>query len=98
MYLGNSFRQKPQVTSTTPVGTCDYISPEVLQAHEGNVQYGTEVDWWSVGIVLFEMLQELPPFYSDSVNDTYRKIIFHEVNKRLPKHLKIYLRVTEKIE
>ncbi|CAO3694754.1 unnamed protein product [Umbelopsis ramanniana] len=67
-----------KVTSTTPVGTCDYISPEVLQAHEGNVQYGTEVDWWSVGIVLFEMLQELPPFYSDSVNDTYRKIIFHE--------------------
>ncbi|KAI8581705.1 hypothetical protein K450DRAFT_230808 [Umbelopsis ramanniana AG] len=67
-----------KVTSTTPVGTCDYISPEVLQAHEGNVQYGTEVDWWSVGIVLFEMLQELPPFYSDSVNETYRKIIFHE--------------------
>ncbi|KAH8549226.1 kinase-like domain-containing protein [Umbelopsis sp. PMI_123] len=67
-----------KVTSTTPVGTCDYISPEVLQAHEGNVRYGTEVDWWSVGIVLFEMLQELPPFYSDSVNETYRKIIFHE--------------------
>ncbi|KAG2183494.1 hypothetical protein INT43_006500 [Umbelopsis isabellina] len=67
-----------KVTSTTPVGTCDYISPEVLQAHEGNVKYGTEVDWWSVGIVLYEMLQELPPFYSDSVNETYRKIIFHE--------------------
>ncbi|CAO3680411.1 unnamed protein product [Umbelopsis vinacea] len=70
--------QHGKVTSTTPVGTCDYISPEVLQAHEGNVLYGTEVDWWSVGIVLYEMLQELPPFYSDSANETYRKIIFHE--------------------
>ncbi|KAM3578909.1 hypothetical protein VKS41_008702 [Umbelopsis sp. WA50703] len=70
--------QHGKVTSTTPVGTCDYISPEVLQAHEGNVKYGTEVDWWSVGIVLYEMLQELPPFYSESVNETYRKIIFHE--------------------
>jgi len=78
-YLGRTWKGiTSKVTSTTPVGTCDYISPEVLQAHEGNVLYGTEVDWWSVGIVLYEMLQELPPFYSDSVNETYRKIIFHE--------------------
>jgi serine/threonine protein kinase len=34
------------------VGTPDYIAPEVF----GHGGYGAEVDWWSVGIILFEML------------------------------------------
>ncbi|KAI8374295.1 kinase-like domain-containing protein [Radiomyces spectabilis] len=72
--------QSSKVPPTAAVGTCDYISPEVLQAGEGNITYGTEVDWWSVGIILYEMLQELPPFYSPSENETYRKILFHETS------------------
>ncbi|KAL0082633.1 kinase-like domain-containing protein [Phycomyces blakesleeanus] len=68
-----------KIPPTTPVGTCDYVSPEVLESQQGNVTYGTEVDWWSVGIVLYEVLQENPPFYSrDSESETYRKIIFHQ--------------------
>lgn len=43
--------------------------------------YGIEVDWWSVGIVLYEMLQEVPPFYSDkSESETYLNILFHEAS------------------
>ncbi|KAI8097251.1 kinase-like domain-containing protein [Halteromyces radiatus] len=64
---------------STPVGTCDYVSPEILDSFQGDATYGTEVDCWSLGICLYEMLQELPPFYSDvSENDTYRKILFHQ--------------------
>lgn len=75
--------QCTKVPPTAAVGTCDYVSPEVLQAQEGTVTYGIEVDWWSIGIVLYEMLQEVPPFYSDeSENATYLNILFHEVYKR----------------
>ncbi|RKP10071.1 hypothetical protein THASP1DRAFT_22176 [Thamnocephalis sphaerospora] len=69
-----------KVTSTVPVGTADYISPEVLRAREGNVGYGRECDWWSVGIVLYELLQGDPPFFSDTLTETYAKIMNHEDN------------------
>lgn len=42
------------------VGTPNYIAPEVLQDHS----YSESCDWWSVGVILFEMLVGCPPFCS----------------------------------
>ena len=39
-------------------GTPEYLSPEVLD-RQG---HGTAVDWWNLGMVLYEMLTGLPPF------------------------------------
>ncbi|KAI8140284.1 kinase-like domain-containing protein [Fennellomyces sp. T-0311] len=73
-----SIADAKKMPPTVAVGTCDYVAPEVLQAQQGNITYGAEVDWWSVGIVLYEILQVNPPFYSESDTKTFLKILSHE--------------------
>lgn len=53
------------------MGTPDYIAPEVF-TRKG---YGQEIDWWSLGIIMFEMMIGYPPFYSESSTETCKKIL-----------------------
>ena len=67
----NIKNKKKRAYAYSTVGTPDYIAPEVF-TRKG---YGQEVDWWSLGIIMFEMMIGYPPFYSDSSTETCRKII-----------------------
>ena len=53
------------------VGTAEYLAPEIL---ENKSEYGFACDWWSFGVLLFEMLSGLPPFYS-----TDREVLFANI-------------------
>ncbi len=56
-------------------GTPEYLAPEVILSKGHN----RPADWWTLGILLYEMLYGIPPFYSNSVNNMYRKIIKEQV-------------------
>jgi len=56
-------------------GTPEYLAPEVLYGQG----YNKAVDWWTFGVLLYEMLTGLPPFYDENVNEMYRRILEDEL-------------------
>ena len=55
----------------TVCGTPEYMAPEVLL----NKGHGSGVDWWTLGVFLYELLIGLPPFYDHDPIKMYDKII-----------------------
>uniref|UniRef100_A0A914PIS2 non-specific serine/threonine protein kinase n=1 Tax=Panagrolaimus davidi TaxID=227884 RepID=A0A914PIS2_9BILA len=74
---------------SSAVGTPDYISPEMLEQQGTEGIYGKELDWWSVGILLYELLIGEPPFYADSIPHTYARIMNHSTNLFFPEDIHI---------
>ncbi|XP_064634213.1 serine/threonine-protein kinase 38-like isoform X2 [Lineus longissimus] len=63
-------RNRRQLAYST-VGTPDYIAPEVFM----QTGYTCSCDWWSLGVIMYEMLIGYPPFCSENPQETYRKVM-----------------------
>ncbi len=64
------------------VGTPNYIAPEILR-REG---YRQPCDWWSVGVIMYEMLIGQPPFMASTPAETQVKIINWSQHLHIPRH------------
>ncbi|KAG8908831.1 hypothetical protein FRB99_003069 [Tulasnella sp. 403] len=76
-----------------PCGTVDYIAPEILQVYEealvaldlnelvdvgdDSAGYGKEVDWWSLGAMMYELVCGQAPFFAEDIGQTYQKVMSH---------------------
>jgi protein kinase X len=64
-------------------GTPEYLAPEIIQSKG----HGKAVDWWALGILIFEMLAGYPPFYDENPFGIYQKVLKGAID--FPKHMDV---------
>lgn len=70
------FAKEVSTVTWTLCGTPDYIAPEVITTKP----YNKSVDWWSLGVLIFEMLAGYTPFYDSTPMKTYEKILSGKIH------------------
>ncbi|XP_075514456.1 putative serine/threonine protein kinase IREH1 [Primulina tabacum] len=74
--LSASEHQQERRKKRSAVGTPDYLAPEILLG----TGHGFTADWWSVGVILFELIVGIPPFNAEHP----QKIFDNILNRKIP--------------
>merc|ERR1711915_822455 len=80
-----SWKKNRRALAYSTVGTPDYIAPEVFL----QTGYDKSCDWWSLGVIMFEMLIGYPPFCSETPQETYNKIMNWKKSLEFPPEVPI---------
>ncbi|XP_068331014.1 probable serine/threonine protein kinase IRE [Pyrus communis] len=70
-----SSSERAQRQKHSVVGTPDYLAPEILLG----MGHGATADWWSVGVILFELLVGIPPFNAEHPQQIFNNIINRDI-------------------
>eukprot|EP00252_Welwitschia_mirabilis_P011567 TRINITY_DN2584_c0_g2_i1.p1 TRINITY_DN2584_c0_g2~~TRINITY_DN2584_c0_g2_i1.p1 ORF type:complete len:543 (-),score=99.08 TRINITY_DN2584_c0_g2_i1:457-2085(-) len=73
--FGLSVFFKPGDTFKDIVGSAYYVAPEVLRRH-----YGSEIDIWSAGVILYILLSGVPPFWAETESGIFDAILRGQID------------------
>ncbi|NWU61830.1 CTRO kinase, partial [Pterocles burchelli] len=79
------------VNAKLPVGTPDYMAPEMLTGlnGDGKASYGPECDWWSLGVIAYEMIYGKTPFTEGTSAKTFNNIMNFQRFLKFPEDVKV---------
>ncbi|XP_071619457.1 citron Rho-interacting kinase isoform X4 [Heliangelus exortis] len=79
------------VNAKLPVGTPDYMAPEMLTGlnGDGRASYGPECDWWSLGVIAYEMIYGRSPFTEGTSAKTFNNIMNFQRFLKFPEDVKV---------
>jgi serine/threonine protein kinase len=72
--LGDFGLAKKSIKTFTVAGTPDYMAPETILSRG----HDTAVDYWALGILIYELIFGVTPFYGEEPMDIYERILAHE--------------------
>ncbi|OXB64176.1 UNVERIFIED_CONTAM: hypothetical protein H355_000049, partial [Colinus virginianus] len=80
LYEGHMEKDAREFRDKQVCGTPEYIAPEVI-LRQG---YGKPVDWWAMGIVLYEFLVGCVPFFGDTPEELFGQVISDQLEPTPP--------------